>query len=311
MKRLATVIAILLIAFVSLVASQTAPAVKRLEFEVAVLRPVTGEKEIEETLASYQAGFRAPGDFFGDTAELRCKGIDGGWSSQARNVMASAAPIPLGRCIGLMNAGSLIRAVREQDYPAAAGRHTSPQPIPQQYYQLTAKAENPRTATKAQLLEMLKNLTYDRFKLRAHTETKEEDGWAIRVAPGGLKIKETLLGEEKRLSDVGGGQGKRTTIQYFFDSMAAMNGLNHVGKMVNMTGLMGVYEFPQLNFTTVPPLPGAATGARGANGANIPLIEYDPPFEEQIEKLLGLRIKREKVPVQYMVIDHVELPGPN
>jgi uncharacterized protein (TIGR03435 family) len=311
MKRLATVVAILLIAFVSLVASQTAPAVKRPEFEVAVLRPLNGEKDFEETLVAYQAGFRATGDFFGDTAELRCKGIDGGWSSQARNVMASAAPIPQGRCIGLMNAGSLIRVVRELDYPAAAGRHSSPQPIPQQYYQLTAKADDPRTATKHQLLEMLKNLAYDRFKLKAHTETKEEDGWSIRIAPGGLKIKETLLGEEKRLSDVGGGQGKRTTIQYFFDSIAAVNGLNRVGKMVNMTGLLGVYEFPELNLTTVPPLPGAATGARGANGANIPIIEYDPPFEVQIEKLLGLKIKREKVPVQYMVIDHIELPAPN
>jgi hypothetical protein len=49
-----------------------------------------------------------------------------------------------------------------------------------------------------------------------------------------------------------------------------MNGLNRVGKMVNLTGLLGVYEFPQLNLKTVSPLPGAATGARGKREARHP-----------------------------------------
>src|SRR5262245_8715919 len=158
---------------------------------------------------------------------------------------------------------------------------------------------------------MLRNYALHQLKLEYHLETRIVDGWAVRVAPGGLKMKETSLDAEDRLSDVGQGRGYRKRIQQFLSGMAPTSGLILYGPVIDMTGLTGkVFEFtwtPMIH----PLLPGQP-GARGTpGGANVPMPDYDPPLEKQFEEQLGLTIKKEKVPVRYIVVDHIDRPTEN
>jgi len=49
-------------------------------------------------------------------------------------------------------------------------------------FDVEAKAENPASATRQQLLTMLQNLLVERFQIKFHYVTKEEPGFALVVA---------------------------------------------------------------------------------------------------------------------------------
>jgi uncharacterized protein (TIGR03435 family) len=199
------------------------------------------------------------------------------------------------------------RMVRDMDHPAATksdytripkglGRGPDGSPI---HYLLNAKADDPSKVTKAELRQMLKNVAFHRLKLQYHMETTIVDGWAVRIAPGGLKIKEVS-------QDAPG-----KSIQVFFSGMAPRNGqLISYGPVIDMTGLTGkVFEItwnPKI-------IPSPSAGARGGTvgGANVPFPDYNPPLEKQLEEQLGLTITKEKVPVQVLVVDHLEEPSEN
>src|SRR5215472_10757483 len=69
-------------------------------------------------------------------------------------------------------------------------------------FDVEAKAENPASATRQQLLTMLQNLLVERFQIKFHRVTKEEPGFALLVAKNGPKLRTSTSGEEK-LSFVG------------------------------------------------------------------------------------------------------------
>jgi uncharacterized protein (TIGR03435 family) len=54
-------------------------------------------------------------------------------------------------------------------------------------FDVEAKAENPASATREQLLTMLQNLLVERFQIEFHYVTKEEPGFALLVAKNGPK----------------------------------------------------------------------------------------------------------------------------
>ena len=41
------------------------------------------------------------------------------------------------------------------------------------------------------------------------------------------------------------------------------------------------------------------------------IIEFDPPVSKALEEQLGLRLEARKVPVEYLVVDHVEKANEN
>jgi uncharacterized protein (TIGR03435 family) len=296
---------------------------KPLEFETASIRPVSGQ-EARDALGPISA----PGQPFGDEYEVRCKGIDGAFSTgdRARQAMSAASNIGLGRCVGVVTLSHFVRIVRDVEHPGVTKTQWNtandldwlPDGTTRQYL-VNAKAEDPGKATKADLQEMLKNLAFDRIKLKYHLETRIADGWAVRIAPGGLKMKESTsrsAEESLRIKNEGGTTQRRQTIQSFFSGMAPMTGqlISH-GPVIDLTGLTGkVFEFTW-NPRIIPPLPGGTGGGRGGgvtvNGANIPVPDYDPPLERQIEQQLGLTIAKDKVPVSVLVVDHAEAPSEN
>src|SRR5262245_39809810 len=65
-------------------------------------------------------------------------------------------------------------------------------------YDINAKAENPETATEAQLLTMLQNLLIERFALKFHREQVESKSFQVVLGPRGHKLQASTEEEVAR-----------------------------------------------------------------------------------------------------------------
>jgi len=273
---------------------------KRLEFEVAVLRPVP-----------------ANGRFI---ARLRCKGIDG----EFRPVGPNAPPVPLGRCVSDAAVLQMILATAYdvQDDPQDTRISGLPPLNEQPVFQVEAKAEDPAWTTRAELRQMLQNMLVDKLKLKVHRETREMEGYVLTVGKDGVKFKETSGDEEvprwlpngdPRL-DING-----QVLPTIYEGKSRMNlfvnSLSSVARMpvVDKTGLPALYDIRFVIDLLLPP-PPAGGGPRGGGGPNAgppPPQQFDPPLPKALEDQLGLHLERGKVPVEYLVVDHFEKPSEN
>jgi uncharacterized protein (TIGR03435 family) len=207
----------------------------------------------------------------------------------------AVATVPVGRCV--ITAGRLthIMAIAYKiDVNKIGGRPDWEGPS---RFDVEAKAENP-SATQEELLEMLRNLLSDRFKLKAAYQTKQESGYALVIAKNGPKLKQPRQGEEEQLSfrgvrinkfDANEGKlplntitGQNTSISRIVDALA----LAVQAAVVDRTDLTGLYDFT-LNWE--------------------PDEEVAGPLQQQ----LGLRLDAQKVPVEYLNIVSAEKPTDN
>jgi uncharacterized protein (TIGR03435 family) len=204
--------------------------------------------------------------------------------------------IPLGRCV--ITAGRLthIMAIAYRiDVNRIGGRPDWEGP---NRYDIEAKAES-TSATQQQLLQMLQALLADRFKLKAHLDTKQEDGYALVIAKNGPKLTEARSTDESRLLVSGGkinkadaANGKNLNLNTVIGSNTSMHEFVEVlsrsvqAEVVDKTGLTGFYNF-KLSW------------------------EPDESVSSVLQQQLGLRLERQKVPVDYMTIDSAEKPSDN
>jgi len=147
---------------------------------------------------------------------------------------------------------------------------------------------------------MLRTLLEDRFKLAAHHETKEMSGYALVVDKGGFKLKPSDAGEG---STSGGDQGHVWTFNARKIGMLVLayelaDSLGDV--VVDQTGLDGVYDFK---------LRWASDDMSSPSGSD---ANPAPSLFTALKDKLGLRLQRQKVPVDVIVVDHVErVPSEN
>ena len=206
-------------------------------------------------------------------------------------------------------------------------------------YDVVAKAEgdiqgSPPGGPPGPLNFMLQDLLEDRFKLRAHRETREMPVYALMLARSDGK-----LGEGLRVSTVDcaaiRGRGVRG-----FGPGAPPPGLPPPGErpqcgmriapnqvlaggiplapltqmlsqftqriVIDRTGLTGTFDI-DLTFTPErlpqgPPPPGAPPITIDPNG---------PSLFTALQEQLGLKLESERAPVEVLVIDHVERPTPD
>jgi len=142
---------------------------------------------------------------------------------------------------------------------------------------------------------MLRPLLEDRFKLRLHHETRELPVYALVVAKGGIKLKESH--EPGNLDGMGTNRGfigvRASRIGgRFLEGLSDATGRIVVDK----TGLTGIYNIT-LKWTP----DGTAT-----SDPNAP-----PDLFTAIEEQLGLKLVPAKAPVDVIVVDHVERPTEN
>jgi uncharacterized protein (TIGR03435 family) len=163
-------------------------------------------------------------------------------------------------------------------------------------FDITAKY--PPETKDAERPMMLRTLLEDRFKLAIHRESKEMPGYSLVLAKGGFKLKPVEAGGSS--TDSHGGRVRILTAKK--TSMAQLADLvsRYLGELVmDKTGVEGVYDF---EFRWMP-------DDQAANGGD---AETAPSLFTALGETIGVRLQRQKVPMDVIVVDHVErVPSEN
>ena len=193
-------------------------------------------------------------------------------------------------------------------------------------------AKLPAGAKREQIPDMLQALLADRFKLTLHRESKDFSVYALVVAKGGPKMKESPLDPDTDdspaknnvdVSVVGGQNGatvslgkgasvafeaqrlvaKKVTMPYLVDSLARFEDR----PVVDMTGLKGTYDLTlDYNLDDVRALilssapPGTPLPPRQADVGETTVSLTDSLAQ------VGLRLDPRKAPLDILVVDHIE-----
>lgn len=142
-------------------------------------------------------------------------------------------------------------------------------------------------------------LLEDRFKAQVHTTTREVDGFVLTVARSGIKFKETS-GDDQIVTGNPFLRGK-----YRMESIVKFLGfLIGPVAIIDKTGLTGLYDMTFM----VDEIRGlsAENEGRGGPGGRQQAREFSPPVPKAVEEQLGLHMERAKVPVEVLVVDHLE-----
>jgi uncharacterized protein (TIGR03435 family) len=253
---------------------------------------------------------------------LQCLGVDGTVSATARR----------GRCTGQADLGGLVLAAYRTDPPivfvTGGTRITGIPDSLRGRFQIEAVADDTEHVTDRELKLMLQTLLEDRFQARVHLEMREVDGYVLTIAKSGIKFKETSVDEKASattLTPVQALDQARLRCQYngrlarpveiFVRGKCGMKELStYVGQMLlplviaDKTGLMGIYN---IDFVLEPVyLPSTGTGGRGGGGGGGGR-EFTTPIPKALEEQLGLHLERTKIPVEFVVVDHIEQPTEN
>jgi uncharacterized protein (TIGR03435 family) len=157
-------------------------------------------------------------------------------------------------------------------------------------------AKPPAGYESKQLQMLMRNLLTDRFALRAHTESRTVQGFALTAAAGGHRLP---AGTERTFLT-----GRQGLIQGNGRTIAELTNLvsDAVGApVVDQTGLSGRYDL-KLEWTPQLAAPGAAVQTGQAE------VSIFTALREQ----MGLRLDSVPVPIRVVVVDSVEqTPTPN
>ena len=179
------------------------------------------------------------------------------------------------------------------------------------HYDIVARTPGGVRPTLNEQLLMLRKLLADRFGLAFHREEKEMRVYALTVAKGGPKLRESTRALDASpqgpppLIFVVSPQlvklpGRYATMAEFA-SVLQRSALEN--PVLDSTGLSGRYDF-DLEFTPDETVFGGAFG-KGTDDST------KPRLFTAIQQQLGLRLEAARRPVQALVIDHVERPSEN
>lgn len=178
-------------------------------------------------------------------------------------------------------------------------------------YELTGKIDDAHYAViekmspaqqQEQVSLMEQSLLADRFKFRAHIETREMQRCALVVAKGGSKLQRAQGDAESRLSLVRNGQENELRAAAVSIEELARSPFLRIDKrqIVDTTGLQGKFNFT-LKF-------------RARGNADFGGTQDDgdaPELPTALQEQLGLKLVPESGAVEVIVIDHIERPSEN
>jgi uncharacterized protein (TIGR03435 family) len=159
-------------------------------------------------------------------------------------------------------------------YDLSADQISGPQWLETERFDIVAK-----TASGSPEPVMMQALLAERFKLAAHSTTKEFQVYALVVAKNGPKMKKAAPGDD----DMNSKPGHATARSVTMDHLAAFLSRPRLGlgrPVLDKTGLEGVFDFtldwtPQTIFTA-------------------------------LEEQLGLKLEPQKAPIEVLIVDHIE-----
>jgi uncharacterized protein (TIGR03435 family) len=175
-----------------------------------------------------------------------------------------------------------------------------------QTYEIAALMPPGTTKDRARL--MLQTMLEERFGLRFHREQKDLPAYALEEARGGFKLRpvdpeQAMARAKDRIIETAAGPQRGVTMaegpgRFTKDPMSIgefADWLAHYmdAPVVNMTDIKGVYEIDLRWSQDTDPEGGAPR-------------RNDPELLGVIERQLGLRVQKSKLPLDILVIDHVE-----
>jgi uncharacterized protein (TIGR03435 family) len=168
-----------------------------------------------------------------------------------------------------------------------------PKWIDSEHYDVVAKPESGVALSREELKPLLQDLLRQRFHLEAHYETRDAPGYVLLVAKGGPNL-EATRGDKPPGYRVYVGPGKLKGLNWSMAYLATMLQTSAGLPVIDKTGIAGSYDI-DLQFA-----PDLAT--------DTPL----PTLFTALREKLGLELKSQKIPVQFLVIDHVDrVPAEN
>jgi uncharacterized protein (TIGR03435 family) len=178
-------------------------------------------------------------------------------------------------------------------------------------FDIEAKVAGPDVAAFSKLdsdqrQAMLQQVLTERFKLAVHRETRELPVYALSVARGGPKLKESAIDPSVAASARRGGgvrmsmgmiSANECTIPYFLSMLSRQLGRT----ILDRTNLTGNYDFT-LRWN---PDNGVSASSDGAQTDALPSIFT------AVQEQLGLKLESTKAPASVLVVDHLERPAEN
>jgi uncharacterized protein (TIGR03435 family) len=159
------------------------------------------------------------------------------------------------------------------------------------HFNIVAKPPSP--VNRDEMKVLIQSLLAHRFKLAIHRETKTMSAYELLVAKGGLKVKEVEPGPGGTSSNTNGGKGvltaQRTTLARFADWL----GTRMDRPVVDKTDVKGAFDI-KLEWTMDESASGDGEPSAG------------PSMFTALQEQLGLRLVAQKLPVEIVVVDHVE-----
>jgi uncharacterized protein (TIGR03435 family) len=175
-----------------------------------------------------------------------------------------------------------------------------PEPI-REAMQTMSPAERTKT-----LQTMQQGLLADRFKLKAHFETREMPVYRLVLAKGGSHLKENPDAAKGRLA--ASPSMIRGTAVPIRNLLGALESVPDIGGrvVIDDTGLAGTYDlllkWTPMEVGTPQGSPSGTSPSSNADGVSL---------FTAIEEQLGLKLVPAKGPGQVLVIDHIEPPSEN
>jgi len=159
----------------------------------------------------------------------------------------------------------------------------------EQKYDLAATM--PAATHRAQIPEMLRTLLAQRFQLQLHRELRPMTVYVLQAIRSGAK----LTAAPARRAGMGNGRpGRVMAMSASMSRFAELLAKAEDCPVIDMTGIDGLYDF-DLNYE-----PNGGTAETG------------PGLATALSEQLGLRLEKRRMPVELLVIDHVEkIPAEN
>jgi uncharacterized protein (TIGR03435 family) len=169
------------------------------------------------------------------------------------------------------------------------------------FYDVEAKAGEDKTPTEDEFMLMLQSLLADRFKLQVHREVRDTPVYALVVGKAGPKFNESVPGTSTAPQTTVDGPNIEwsmpvTTMAQLADRIRQNAGLDR--PVLDKTGLTGTYS---LRLKYMP--------RERQNGPDSELVGIR--IFTAVQEQLGLKLESQVVPVEMLIVDHVEKPTAN
>jgi uncharacterized protein (TIGR03435 family) len=182
----------------------------------------------------------------------------------------------------------------------------------QSFYAIDATMDT--SATEDQVRLMLQRLLAERFKLASHRETKEVQGYALVVGKNGAKIKASVPGETHPMPEYLAGKSPDAFEGHIFVGMEGKGTSALTGRGVSTAQLAETLS------ATLGALVLDQTGMKGGYYFAFKFLSVNNSPSDEVEGStifsalqdeLGLKLEKQKGPVEVLVVDHFEPPSEN